>query len=160
MASAATHERSPSLTSPADLSGEAGESKDAVETTAPLVTKPATSASETRGSASPVGSETARTGTGAIGSSAASPTGAQRGGADVMTSSAAADEEPAPHGTETPRDPKVDQLRALFPNVDLEIVETVLAASGGSLDEATEQLLILSDPSYKPDPVEVRLPCL
>jgi hypothetical protein len=55
----------------------------------------------------------------------------------------------------TPRDPAVDQLHALFPDVDLEIIETVLAASGGSLDEATEQLLILSDPTYKPDPVEV-----
>lgn len=54
----------------------------------------------------------------------------------------------------TPRDPAVDQLHALFPDVDLEIIETVLAASGGSLDEATEQLLILSDPTYKPDPVE------
>lgn len=56
---------------------------------------------------------------------------------------------------EAARDPAVEQLRALFPNVDLEIVEAVLAASGGSLDEATEQLLVLSDPTYKPDPVEV-----
>ncbi|BGP53870.1 hypothetical protein JCM8202_006063 [Rhodotorula sphaerocarpa] len=56
---------------------------------------------------------------------------------------------------EAARDPAVEQLRALFPNVDLEIVEAVLAASGGSLDEATEQLLVLSDPTYKPDPVEM-----
>lgn len=58
--------------------------------------------------------------------------------------------------TEEPRDLQVDQLRALFPQVEIEILEAVLAASGGSLDEATEQLLVMNDPEYKPDPVEVR----
>ncbi|BGO97705.1 hypothetical protein RTG_01455 [Rhodotorula toruloides ATCC 204091] len=57
--------------------------------------------------------------------------------------------------TDEPRDPQVDQLRALFPQVEVEIVEAVLAASGGSLDEATEQLLVMNDPEYKPDPVEL-----
>ncbi|BGO89598.1 hypothetical protein NBRC10512_001551 [Rhodotorula toruloides] len=57
--------------------------------------------------------------------------------------------------TEEPRDPQVDQLRALFPQVEIEILEAVLAASGGSLDEATEQLLVMNDPEYKPDPVEL-----
>lgn len=58
--------------------------------------------------------------------------------------------------THEPRDPQVEQLRALFPQVEGEILEAVLAASGGSLDEATEQLLVMNDPEYKPDPVEVR----
>ncbi|GEM09656.1 ubiquitin system component Cue [Rhodotorula toruloides] len=53
------------------------------------------------------------------------------------------------------RDPQVEQLHALFPQVEVEIVEAVLAASGGSLDEATEQLLVMNDPEYKPDPVEL-----
>lgn len=77
----------------------------------------------------------------------------------VPTEDAVTANEPEPQPlSATPRDPAVDQLHALFPDVDLEIIETVLAASGGSLDEATEQLLILSDPSYKPDPVEVSSP--
>ncbi|BGP30071.1 hypothetical protein JCM10296v2_001823 [Rhodotorula toruloides] len=57
--------------------------------------------------------------------------------------------------TNEPRDPQVDQLRALFPQVEVEILEAVLVASGGSLDEATEQLLVMNDPEYKPDPVEL-----
>lgn len=76
--------------------------------------------------------------------------------AAAPTDDAVTANEPEPQPlSATPRDPAVDQLHALFPDVDLEIIETVLAASGGSLDEATEQLLILSDPTYKPDPVEV-----
>lgn len=76
-------------------------------------------------------------------------------GADPTEDAVTARDSPEPQPlSATPRDPAVDQLHALFPDVDLEIIETVLAASGGSLDEATEQLLILSDPTYKPDPVE------
>ncbi|GAA5978145.1 hypothetical protein JCM10908_004245 [Rhodotorula pacifica] len=88
-------------------------------------------------------------------SSSATPQEAVTQPADLVISADRDEREPQPLSA-TPRDPAVDQLHALFPDVDLEIIETVLAASGGSLDEATEQLLILSDPNYKPDPVELQ----
>ncbi|GJN88571.1 hypothetical protein Rhopal_001537-T1 [Rhodotorula paludigena] len=63
--------------------------------------------------------------------------------------------EQAPPAQEQVRDPKVAQLKALFPGTEDAIVEAVLDAVGGSLDEATEQLLVMNDPTFKPDAAEL-----
>ena len=55
-----------------------------------------------------------------------------------------------------PRDPKVGQLKALFPDLEDSVLEAVLDGTGGSLDEATEQLLMMSDPDFKTDTTQVR----
>ncbi|GAA6054548.1 hypothetical protein JCM3770_006023 [Rhodotorula araucariae] len=54
-----------------------------------------------------------------------------------------------------PRDPKVAQLKALFPDLEEGVLEAVLEGSAGSLDEATEQLLVMSDPNFKTDTTEL-----
>lgn len=54
---------------------------------------------------------------------------------------------PAP----TPTDPKVLELVAMFPTIDVPVIELVLETSGGSVDRAIETLLGMTDPDFKPD---------
>ncbi|GAA5845744.1 hypothetical protein JCM9279_006092 [Rhodotorula babjevae] len=61
-----------------------------------------------------------------------------------------------PHSTlQRPHDPKVAQLKALFPDLEDSVLEAVLDGTGGSLDEATEQLLMMSDPDFKTDTTQL-----
>lgn len=46
----------------------------------------------------------------------------------------------------------VKTLKDAFPDLDIDIIETILASQGGNLDSAFEVLLGMSDPSYKPEP--------
>ena len=64
------------------------------------------------------------------------------------------DDESAPPPN-APIDPKVAQLAALFPATSNDIIEAVLAAVGGSLEQATETLLSMNDPSFA-EPQQVR----
>ncbi|OCF36261.1 hypothetical protein I316_02135 [Kwoniella heveanensis BCC8398] len=50
-----------------------------------------------------------------------------------------------------PADPKVAELRQIFPNVELSVIELVLETCGGSTDRAIEQLLGMTDPDFRPD---------
>lgn len=59
------------------------------------------------------------------------------------------------HHQTPPIDPKVAQLAALFPATSNDIIEAVLAAVGGSLEQATETLLSMNDPSFA-EPQQVR----
>ncbi|BGP46034.1 hypothetical protein JCM10450v2_001874 [Rhodotorula kratochvilovae] len=63
--------------------------------------------------------------------------------------------EPIPQQQDQPRDPKVAQLKALFPDLEDGVLEAVLEGCAGSLDEATEQLLVMSDPNFKTDTTEL-----
>ncbi len=47
-------------------------------------------------------------------------------------------------------DPQVAALQAMFPDMDVSILQTVLEASGGNQDQAIETLLTMNDPDYKP----------
>ncbi|OXB39480.1 hypothetical protein LQV05_000687 [Cryptococcus neoformans] len=51
--------------------------------------------------------------------------------------------------------PKVSELHAMFPTVELSVIELVLETCGGSTDRAIEQLLAMSDPAFKPDELNV-----
>lgn len=51
--------------------------------------------------------------------------------------------------------PKVSELHAMFPTVELSVIELVLETCGGSTDRAIEQLLAMSDPTFKPDELNV-----
>ncbi|KAL9538934.1 hypothetical protein MBANPS3_010572 [Mucor bainieri] len=46
----------------------------------------------------------------------------------------------------------VKTLKDAFPDLDIDVIETILASQGGNLDAAFEVLLGMSDPSYKPEP--------
>ncbi|GAA5878690.1 hypothetical protein JCM1840_000201 [Sporobolomyces johnsonii] len=77
---------------------------------------------------------------------------------------AAADATPPPAATEVPAapptaalaappaNPKVAQLRALFPSTSDDILEAVLDAHGGDLDQASQTLLDMNDPEFKSSP--------
>ncbi|GAA5894069.1 hypothetical protein JCM8208_002340 [Rhodotorula glutinis] len=62
---------------------------------------------------------------------------------------------PPPHPEQRPRDPKISQLKALFPDLEDSVLEAVLEGTAGSLDEATEQLLMMSDPDFKTDTTQL-----
>lgn len=47
-------------------------------------------------------------------------------------------------------DPQVAALQAMFPDMDVSILQSVLEASGGNHDQAIETLLTMNDPDYKP----------
>ena len=51
-------------------------------------------------------------------------------------------------------DRKVAELQTMFPAVDVGVIELVLESCGGSQDRAIEQLLSMTDPSFKPDELE------
>ncbi|KIR35744.1 hypothetical protein I307_00954 [Cryptococcus deuterogattii 99/473] len=51
--------------------------------------------------------------------------------------------------------PKVFELHAMFPTVELSVIELVLETCGGSTDRAIEQLLAMSDPNFKSDELNV-----
>lgn len=59
----------------------------------------------------------------------------------------AAPASPAP----APTDPKVLELVAMFPTIEVPVIELVLETSGGSVDRAIETLLGMTDPDFKPD---------
>ncbi|KAK4518555.1 uncharacterized protein ATC70_008774 [Mucor velutinosus] len=46
----------------------------------------------------------------------------------------------------------IKTLKDAFPDLDIDVIETILASQGGNLDAAFEVLLGMSDPSYKPEP--------
>lgn len=48
-------------------------------------------------------------------------------------------------------------LKDAFPDLDIEIIEAILASQGGSVDAAFEVLLGMSDPTFKPDQSEEQL---
>lgn len=48
-------------------------------------------------------------------------------------------------------DPKVAELRIMFPTVEVVVIEMILESVGGSQDRAIEQLLSMTDPEFKPD---------
>lgn len=48
-------------------------------------------------------------------------------------------------------DPKVAELRVMFPTVEVVVIEMILESVGGSQDRAIEQLLSMTDPEFKPD---------
>ncbi|TYJ53348.1 hypothetical protein B9479_006008 [Cryptococcus floricola] len=51
-------------------------------------------------------------------------------------------------------DPKIAELQAIFPTVDVSVIELVLETCGGSTDRAIEQLLGMTDPNFKPDELD------
>ncbi|ADV19892.1 hypothetical protein I305_00388 [Cryptococcus gattii E566] len=57
--------------------------------------------------------------------------------------------------TQPDANPKVFELHAMFPTVELSVIELVLETCGGSTDRAIEQLLAMSDPNFKPDELKV-----
>jgi hypothetical protein len=64
---------------------------------------------------------------------------------------------PPPTATETPESQPpltghVKTLKDAFPDLDVEVIETILDSQGGNLDAAFEILLGMSDPTYKPEP--------
>lgn len=54
---------------------------------------------------------------------------------------------------ETELDPRVSELRAMFPDLDVAILESVLEACDWDPAKAIDMLLGMSDPNYKPPPV-------
>ncbi|GAA6009000.1 hypothetical protein JCM10207_004060 [Rhodosporidiobolus poonsookiae] len=84
-------------------------------------------------------------------SSSVSPPASDQPTVDTASEAAPAQETET---TPAPVDPKVAQLRALFPDVDVEIAEAVLASNGGNVDEAVETLLSMADPTLKPPNAE------
>ncbi|KAI8095521.1 hypothetical protein BDF21DRAFT_406085 [Thamnidium elegans] len=63
------------------------------------------------------------------------------------------------HPEDTPAVPElksdIKTLKDAFPDLDLEVIETILDSQAGNLDATFEVLLSMSDPSYKPTPQEV-----
>ncbi|ESK88407.1 cue domain-containing protein [Moniliophthora roreri MCA 2997] len=59
------------------------------------------------------------------------------------------------NANEHPSDPQVADLKAIFPDFDDAILQSVLASVGGNQDQAIDTLLGMSDPNYKS---ESRLP--
>ncbi|KAG8890371.1 hypothetical protein FRB98_008946 [Tulasnella sp. 332] len=49
-------------------------------------------------------------------------------------------------------DPRVATLEAMFPDIDVSILQMILEESGGNTDTAIETLLAMSDPDYQPQP--------
>lgn len=47
-------------------------------------------------------------------------------------------------------------LKEAFPDIDVEVIETILQIQGNSVDSAFELLLGMSDPNYKPTPPTVQ----
>ncbi|KAM0792181.1 hypothetical protein ACM66B_004878 [Microbotryomycetes sp. NB124-2] len=64
-----------------------------------------------------------------------------------------ADDHTAPTTTTTTihNDPNVQQLKAIFPDQSDDVLEAVLAANGGDLERATDQLLQINDPDFTQD---------
>jgi len=50
--------------------------------------------------------------------------------------------------------PKVAELQAMFPTVEVSVIELVLETCGGSTDRSIEQLLSMTDDNFKPDELE------
>ncbi|KAI9475603.1 MAG: hypothetical protein EXX96DRAFT_573926 [Benjaminiella poitrasii] len=50
--------------------------------------------------------------------------------------------------------PKVKTLKDAFPDLDVDVIETILESQNGNLDSTFEVLLGMSDPTYKPNPQE------
>ncbi|CEI95476.1 hypothetical protein RMCBS344292_09661 [Rhizopus microsporus] len=51
----------------------------------------------------------------------------------------------------------VKTLKDAFPDLDVDVIETILDSQGGNLDAAFEILLGMSDPSYKPEPSQEQM---
>lgn len=50
----------------------------------------------------------------------------------------------------------VKTLKDAFPDLDVEVIETILDSQGGNLDATFEVLLGMSDPTYKPEPETIQ----
>jgi len=61
---------------------------------------------------------------------------------------------PAPPATTPQANPKVAELQAMFPTVEVSVIELVLETCGGSTDRSIEQLLSMTDDNFKPDELE------
>jgi hypothetical protein len=61
---------------------------------------------------------------------------------------------PAPPATTPHANPKVAELQAMFPTVEVSVIELVLETCGGSTDRSIEQLLSMTDDNFKPDELE------
>ncbi|ORE09375.1 hypothetical protein BCV72DRAFT_239637 [Rhizopus microsporus var. microsporus] len=51
----------------------------------------------------------------------------------------------------------VKTLKDAFPDLDVDVIETILDSQGGNLDATFEILLGMSDPSYKPEPSQEQM---
>ncbi|KAG2212462.1 hypothetical protein INT46_007999, partial [Mucor plumbeus] len=58
----------------------------------------------------------------------------------------------SPESNNTELTGDVKTLKDAFPNLDVDVIETILASQGGNLDAAFEILLGMSDPTYKAEP--------
>jgi glyceraldehyde-3-phosphate dehydrogenase/erythrose-4-phosphate dehydrogenase len=61
---------------------------------------------------------------------------------------------PAPPAITPHANPKVAELQAMFPTVEVSVIELVLETCGGSTDRSIEQLLSMTDDNFKPDELE------
>lgn len=67
--------------------------------------------------------------------------------ASPPASAAAEAQEAAGEQEAAPGDPKVAQLKAMFPEMTPDVLEAVLEAHGGSVEQASELLLSMNDPN-------------
>ena len=58
----------------------------------------------------------------------------------------------SPENNNTELTGDVKTLKDAFPDLDVDVIETILASQGGNLDAAFEVLLGMSDPTYKAEP--------
>lgn len=80
----------------------------------------------------------------------ATPTSPAAGDDSVTPPAPAANEASAVEGAAPEDDGPVGYLKSMFPEMDTETLEAVLAAHGGSVENAIEALLAMSDPSAAP----------
>lgn len=98
--------------------------------------------------------ETSKAGTpDATSPAASSPAATSPAAASPLTSTPAS---PTPGATAgvplaAAGDPKVAELQAMFPTVDIGVIEVVLESHSGSQDRAIESLLQMTDPDFKPE---------
>lgn len=57
----------------------------------------------------------------------------------------------APVASTPHANPKVAELHAMFPTVEVSVIELVLETCGGSTDRSIEQLLSMTDDNFTPD---------
>lgn len=139
-------------TATAESSAPAPAAQEAPTEPAPLATAP-TSPSPTDGVTTQPSTDTTSPSDEAAAPSQSSPQQQQdsQGEQQRIAEQEEQEQEQSQPEPQRPRDPKVAQLKALFPDLEDGVLEAVIEGCGGSLDEATEQLLMMSDPSFKTD---------
>ena len=48
---------------------------------------------------------------------------------------------------------QIQQLKELVPEVDIEVIEVIYEQNANNLEKSLNELLQLSDPNYKPEPI-------